>query len=239
MWHEDRIDTEERYRNRWREYGYDLRTLGWNKDCQWVRFEAALEGLGEEEFGSVLDIGCGFGDLLSFLRVRGWRGRYVGIDLVPELIEEAVVRHGGDENARFMCDDEENLSLSEPCDLVVAIGIFNHKLKQGNLDYIRLMLTRMLNLSRHIVVCDFLSSSSDCERRKDNLYYADPKDIFSMAARHSRRVILHHGYMPFEFQIKIWRDDSFESARPVFSPYADLAYRRTRKRHWRHLPDAI
>jgi hypothetical protein len=38
------------YRKRWLEYGYDPRTLGWNKDCQWVRFEAAFEGVRPDEY---------------------------------------------------------------------------------------------------------------------------------------------------------------------------------------------
>ena len=60
---QDIAETQERYRKRWLEYGYDRRKYGWNKDCQWVRFEAAFEGLRPDEFGSVLDVGCGFGDL--------------------------------------------------------------------------------------------------------------------------------------------------------------------------------
>jgi SAM-dependent methyltransferase len=225
MWEEDKAEVRERYRSRWQAYGYDPRTLGWMKDCQWVRFKAAFEGLAEEDFGSVLDVGCGFGDLLYYLRYHGWKGRYVGIDLVPELVHEAGVRHGDDSAAEFICGDVGTLTYAPPCDLAVAIGVFNHVVKQGNRDFIQATLDRMWALSARSIVCDFLSTSSDPDRRKSNLYYGDPADMYQVATRYSRRIMIHHAYMPFEFQLKIWHDDSFSLSEPVFSRYSDLARR--------------
>jgi SAM-dependent methyltransferase len=223
MWEQDKAETTERYLARWRLYGYDPRTLGWNKDCQWVRFAAAFEGLQEDEYSSILDIGCGFGDLLQFLRLRGWAGRYIGVDLVPELIREAAARHANDPDAEFVSDDGESYAPAQPCDLAIAVGVFNHRVKQGNLDFIRAMVGRMWQSSSRVLVCDFLSTSSDVERRQPNLYYADPQEIFALASSYSRRIQLHHAYMPFEFQVKIWRDDSFTVAQPVFAPYSHMA----------------
>jgi SAM-dependent methyltransferase len=227
MWEQDRADAQERYRDRWRQHGYHPSTLGWNKDCQWVRFEAALEGLREEDFGSVLDVGCGFGDFLLYLRARGWKGKYVGVDLVPEFVAEAAARHAGDPQAEFVYDDGTNYSPAEPCDLAIAIGVFNHRVQQGNLEFVQSAMERMWACSRRVMVCDFLSMSSDPERRQSHLYYADPQQILALAAARSRRVMVHHAYMPFEFQVKIWHDDSFTVPQPVFPPYAGLASRQT------------
>ena len=101
MWKQDRDETQERYRERWLQHGYDSRSLGWNKDCQWVRFEAAFEGLRKEDFDSIIDFGCGFGDLLGYLRMKEWPGSYTGVDLVDELITEAAKRHELDNRAAF------------------------------------------------------------------------------------------------------------------------------------------
>lgn len=223
MREQDIAETQERYRKRWLEYGYDPRTLGWNKDCQWVRFEAVFEGLRPDEFGSVLDVGCGFGDLLAYLRCRGWKGRYVGVDLVSELIEEGRRLHSADTGSEFVCADVAKFAPDQPCELVVAIGAFNHRLAQGNLDFIRETMEKMWAMSSRAMVCDFLSTSSDPQKRSSHLYYADPGEIFALAARHTRRVMLHHAYMPFEFQIKAWHDDRFTVAEPVFEPYSPLA----------------
>src|SRR5260370_22080559 len=120
MQDQDRKDLYERYRKRWEQYGFDSRTLGWNKDCQWVRFEAVFEGLREEDFASVLDVGCGFGDLLGYLRSKGWRGRYIGVDLMCQVIGEARKRHITDGAAEFFCGDMTRLDQSWRSDLAVG-----------------------------------------------------------------------------------------------------------------------
>ncbi len=219
---DDRIATQERYRKRWQEFGYDPRTLGWNKDCQWVRFEAAFDGIRPDEQESVLDLGCGFGDLLGFLRARGWQGRYTGVDLVDELIGEARRRHAGDPGASFVSGDLESVALTHRHDMAGAIGIFNHRISD-NLRFVRETIDRMWNATDKVVVCDFLSNTADPDRRQDNLYYADAGDLYALAAERSRRVMVHHAYMPFEFQVKLWHDDSFEVPAPVFGPYRHLA----------------
>jgi len=212
------------------EYGYDPRTLGWNKDCQWVRYDAALEGLRSDEFGSIFDVGCGFGDLLMFLRCRGWKGEYVGIDLVPELIEQAGRLHAQDTGSEFVCADVAQFSREHRCDLAIAIGAFNHRVAQGNLKFIRETIEKMWAISSRATVCDFLSTFSEPQKREQHLYYAAPTDILALAARYSRRVMIHHAYMPFEFQVKIWHDDQFAVSAPAFTPYAGLAQKQS---EWR------
>lgn len=214
-------DARQRYLRRWREYGYDPRSLGWDKGCQAVRFTAVLEGLSEEDFRSVVDIGCGFGDFLGHLRSAGWKGRYLGIDIVPEFVAEASERHRRDRAARFECLDIQK-SAVQRYDLAVAIGIFNHKLEEHDL-YVESMVRAMWECSSRAVVCDFLSTSSDPGRRREDLNYMDPREALALASRLSRRFAVHHAYMPFEFQLKIWHDASFSQEAPVFPPYVHLA----------------
>lgn len=231
----DRNELHERYRKRWEQFGYDSRTLGWNKDCQWVRFDAAFEGLRDQDFKSVLDVGCGFGDLLGYLRSNGWRGRYTGIDVVDELVAEARRRYSSDLTAEFVCGDIAGFHGPHRADLAVAIGVFNHRLNQDNLEFITETIHKMWTATAKVVVCDFLSTSSEVERRDRDLYYADPARLYQLASGYSRRVMIHHAYMPFEFQVKIWHDDSFEQSAPVFAPYARLASAQT---EWRKRCDA-
>jgi SAM-dependent methyltransferase len=236
MLDQDRIAIQDRYRKRWSEFGVDSRTLGWNKDCQWVRFEALIEGIRVEEICSILDVGCGFGDLLGFLRERGWKGQYTGIDLVPEFTDVAQDLHKKDSAARFICGDLPALPAGFKSDLGVAIGIFNHRVEQGNLPFVRETVATMWDLTNALVVCDFLSNAADAERRQDHLYYADPAQMHQVAAEYSRRSMIHHAYMPFEFQLKIWHDDAFEVSAPVFPPYRHLASAQT---EWRKGPKDV
>jgi SAM-dependent methyltransferase len=219
MWASDLAELQSRYRDRYAKFGYDRRTLGWDKDCQQVRFQAALEGLRDEDYTSVLDVGCGFGDLLAYLRNADWRGRYTGIDLVPELLSEARSRHAGDANATFEDVDASAGAYERQSSLAVALGVFNHRLHQDNREFIAATLDAMWRSSTRVVVCDFLSDSAEQDKRRDDLYYANPSEILALARRYSRRVALHHAYMPFEFHVKIWHDDGYATAQPVFEPY--------------------
>src|SRR5262249_34477738 len=137
MREQDRVEAKRRYRERWLKYGYDPQSLGWTKDCQWVRFAAAFEGLREEDCSSVLDFGCGFGDLLAFLRSKRWQGYYTGVELVEELMVEAAKRHSTDTRASFVYSDLEDFSATEKAAMAVAIGVFNHRLHQDNIEFAR------------------------------------------------------------------------------------------------------
>jgi SAM-dependent methyltransferase len=209
---EDKAENIARYQARYAEFGYDPRTLGWTKGRQNVRFAAALDRIGSS-FGSILDVGCGFGDLFSFLRDRGWTGDYLGIDIVPELIAEGRARFGP-LGAKFECADITAGDFEAQAEVAVAIGIFNHRLRQDNLHFIQDTLSAMWKRTTLAISADFLSTAADQPR--DDLYYADPADIMRLGLGWSRRVVLNHGYMPFEFNLQVWHDDSFSVDSPVF-----------------------
>ncbi|MFC1850767.1 class I SAM-dependent methyltransferase [candidate division CSSED10-310 bacterium] len=220
MEEKDIFDVRERYRQRWEKYGYNPKTLGWNKGRQMIRFAVAFENVRSEEYASVLDVGCGFGDLFGYLKSQNWPGRYIGVDIVPELIAGAE-RLFCEKNASFHLLDIQQQPLSEQAAMGIALGVFNWKLRQDNMEFIRLMLEQMWDATTEVVVLDFLSNSADIQHEHN--FYADPGEILNLARRFSRRVLLYHAYMPFEFQVKIWHNDSFPVSFPVFESHRTLS----------------
>ena len=78
---QDRAGTVEKYRKGYAEHGYSPKTLGWDKGRQDIRFEVLLSFF-ECRGKSILDIGCGFGDLNRVLaRKTGGAYSYTGVDL--------------------------------------------------------------------------------------------------------------------------------------------------------------
>src|SRR5262245_65308735 len=68
MMPEDRTALVRLYEDRFREMGEDIRTLGWkNREEQNLRFKILCD-VGDLSGASVCDVGCGFGDLLDYLR---------------------------------------------------------------------------------------------------------------------------------------------------------------------------
>jgi hypothetical protein len=103
-----------------------------------------------------------------------------------------------------------------------------------SLEFIRETFEIMWTAARKVLVCDFLSDSAEPDRRQESLYYANPREVYELGASRSRRVMMHHAYMPFEFQVKVWHDDTFDVPMPVFRPYRHLASAHT---EWRKRAD--
>ena len=109
------------------EHGFSPAALGWkNKDTQTARFHAIVKGL-DLVPGSMLDVGCGFGELAVFLDST-WFSHihysYVGIDIVEEFIRVADRKFG--HLGRFVCQDSHthaDLVGENAYDLVVGSGV--------------------------------------------------------------------------------------------------------------------
>lgn len=190
------------YTERYQQFAYDPRTLGWGKGGrQAIRFGALLN-VAPTRNGSVLDIGCGFGDLFGFMKQVGWQGKYVGVDIVPVLIDEALRQHPAID-AR-LCDVMQNPPV-ERFDYVVASGIFNRRMQGESHDaYLEAMLATMFRLAQVAVAADFMSTHVDYQN--EYAYHADPCRLLALAMTHSRRAALRHDYLPFEFCVYLYKD---------------------------------
>jgi tRNA (uracil-5-)-methyltransferase TRM9 len=90
-----------------------------------------LDGLAGDE--SILDLGCGNGEVARELMRRGHLGRYTGVDFSPPLLE--LARHGWeDAPATFLradlagtdWDNKVVAFLPQPFDLVTAFATLHH-----------------------------------------------------------------------------------------------------------------
>ena len=164
----DRQDRVQFFQGMLKQHGAVPQALDWgNRPRQEVRFEVLWSLLRDQPGASVLDVGCGLGDLHGYLRSKGWSGRYSGVDIVPEFVSIARERCPGSEvRVVDLADPATDHSLPAArgleADFVYASGIFNHalptKTELANAD---LMLAAMFGLCRVAVVCDWLSSFVD------------------------------------------------------------------------------
>ncbi len=100
------------------------RALGWFAERnQEIRFEALCR-IGDLSGCSVLDLGCGYGHLKTYLDMRYSGIRYTGIDLTDFYIEYAQKKFASDENASFICGDFSRIALPKS-DFVFGTGIFS------------------------------------------------------------------------------------------------------------------
>jgi SAM-dependent methyltransferase len=206
----------ERYSERLEKFGYSPETLGWGKSGrQEVRFSVLAELAIKNPESSVLDVGCGFGDLYFFLKSNGWRGHYTGIDIVPGLLEEGRKKYPEIDLRQIDITSEEHSEVLSDFDFVISSGAFNAKLEEeNNDDHIRIAIKNMLAHSLIAVSCDFMSTYVDFKHPV--AWHTDPCFIFNLCKNFSKRVVINHSYMPYEFSVTIFRQDNINS-RNVFS----------------------
>jgi SAM-dependent methyltransferase len=191
--------------------------LGWDKGKQDVRFEVLTSGF-DCCNKSILDIGCGFGDLNRSLRGKyGDAYRYLGVDMVPDLIAEAKRRYAAP-HIQFVMGEFLDAGFAESVDVVVGSGIFNHGLqKTDSYRYIGSVLAKAFALCREGMAFDFLSDRVDYQL--PHTFHARPERVMTIGYALSRNVLLRNDYMPFEFCLVVYKDDTFEKRDTLFSRY--------------------
>jgi ubiquinone/menaquinone biosynthesis C-methylase UbiE len=191
----------QRYSERIRKYGADVRALGWRDTAQQaLRFEVLTEGSRVRSGESVLDIGCGFGDLDDFLRARGIEAHYTGCDISADVLTVARARHP---DRAF----EERDVLRSPYppsvfDHVFISGIFNYRIAD-NMGFLESMLRAAFAMAASSVAANMLTEQVDY--REPALYYYSPEAALKFARGLTRHVALRHDYPLYEFSLFLHR----------------------------------
>lgn len=219
------------YQGLFESYGKDERSLGWTKQKQNIRFRELMKHVfmkqkpGGEGRVTLLDLGCGFGDLNLFLGKEGYHDiDYYGLDIMPDFIQIAKDMNKQIED-HFYCADFTDFTLSsaKTWDWIVESGFFAYQLLFNTGDacyeYIRDVMAKSLSICNVGICFDFLSDKVDY-RTSPLDFHAKPERILELAYGFSRNVILDNCAMPFEFNVTIWKDDSFND-RTIFSDYIE------------------
>lgn len=104
----------------------NVKALGWRGEHSQQARYAALARVGEIEGRSVLDAGCGHGDLKAYLDRHAGRFEYIGIDQMPEFIEEAHRRYRHHPATAFYQSDFAAAELPK-VDYVFACGAMGYR----------------------------------------------------------------------------------------------------------------
>lgn len=80
----------------------------------------------EQNYNSCLDVGCGTGRGLSFLKQRHPNLLLLGVDISPDLLNIAVNKNGIDSNKLLIANGCKLPFHDETFDLVIALGLMHH-----------------------------------------------------------------------------------------------------------------
>jgi hypothetical protein len=121
----------------------------------------------------------------------------------------------------FRIQDILQDTIKEQWDYVVLSGVFNIIPEGFNRrtqwQFIQAMLAKMMGLAKKGIAADFQSTYVDFQAQ--NAFHVDPCEVFRFGKTLSRRVVVRHDYMPYEFAVYVYKDDKI-TLNNVFSDFA-------------------
>ena len=192
---------QQHFARRVQEFGADdHRSLSWgSREGQQLRFKVLAE-VGELEGASVLDIGCGLGDLYGWLQQHNNNVDYTGIDITQEMISQALTKFPA---ARFEVRNLLHDAGARTYDYILESGIFTFRQNDG-IQYFETMIAKMFSLCRRAIAFNALSSWAP-EKTADE-FYADPLATITFCRTLSPWVTLRHDYHNRDFTIYVYKE---------------------------------
>ncbi len=192
------------YSSKLAQHGETPQGVDWNsEESQILRFVQLSRIINSTNLFSVNDLGCGYGSFYDFLAQIYESFSYLGIDISEDMIRSAERRFQETTQARFVLSSEPDLVA----DYGVASGIFNVRLGRSDDEwrsYLETSLDILNRTSRLGFSFNCLTSYADAEKMRDDLYYANPTQLFDLCKlRYSNNVALLHDYGLYEFTILV------------------------------------
>jgi SAM-dependent methyltransferase len=193
------------YQDRYKKYGIDPKSLCWHeKGAAHQRFRQFWAEI-DFDNKSVLDVGCGFGEMAKFLKKRYEGVSYTGVDIVPEFIRQSKEDFP---EYRFLTRDYFADPLQENFDVVLASGVLNSNLPAGksgvteNMEYRKEAIKVMFSHTKKVLAFNMLGGHPAPKTNpKSNVWYANSLEVLEYCMSLTRRVILRANYHPTDFTI--------------------------------------
>ena len=195
------LQTIDRYNKRLEEFGETEKALGWgDKGRSRLRYNVLCAEF-ELKNTTVLDYGCGFGDLFAYIRDNiSPDFNYIGIDINPKLIAVAQKRYGNQAQFHVVPFQVSDYFVQHQikADYILSSGIFNFKL-DDNIGFIRSTLHLFDRFSNCGFASNFLSDKVSFQAESN--FHSNPGQILEMHYKYSNNITLRNNYMPFEFSV--------------------------------------
>ncbi|HKI59956.1 MAG TPA: class I SAM-dependent methyltransferase [Mariprofundaceae bacterium] len=193
-----RQQMKERHQRSLSHFGYAPESLFWgSRGVQKVRFKA-LAGIGIAAGDSLLDVGCGFADLYSWLASHDLPVTYTGIDLSPEILDRAK-----ELNPELQLLQGEIFDFDWPpqtFDWVFLSGTLNWDLKDEG-EHVRRVIRRMFRLCRSGVAFNLLDARDFDARHLVELSAYEPEEMLAFCSQMTPDCCLRSDYLGGDFTI--------------------------------------
>lgn len=188
-------------------HGPTHRGVDYNSDrAMQLRFDQLMKIMQPRTQYSLLDFGSGYGAMLDYLMRAGHTVEYYGYDIVEAMVDQGRALYQDRPGVVFTGQFEEIPEV----DYAVVSGTFNMKLEAAHAAWTEIVIASLHQMharSRRGFAFNMLTSYSDPEYMRPDLYYADPCFFFDYCKRNfSKNVALLHDYGLYDFTILVRKD---------------------------------
>ncbi len=181
------------------QYGHDPRACdASSKTSLTVRYQTLGE-VTNLSGKSILEVGCGFGDLGAYLMQTYERVRYSGVDISSRMIEEGQRAHPGLHLSRTNVLD---MAPQQQFDVVLAQGIF-YLLGYNAEAKMHRLIEKMFSLATEAVA--FTTISAWASQKGDREFYADPVKLLGWCRQLTPCLVLRHDYHEADFTMYLYK----------------------------------
>jgi SAM-dependent methyltransferase len=176
----------------------DPQGAGWGlPGGQEERFRV-LTAIADLNSTSILDVGCGFGDLYGYIEKCRTPVLYTGIDINSRSITLAREKYPG---AHFEVADFEEYA-GESVDYVLSSGALTFKIENHHDIYLG-FIRKMFHLSRRGCAFNMLKRGEHV----DDATYAtyDPMEIYTFCLGLTSKLVLRQDYLAHDFTMYLYR----------------------------------
>lgn len=182
-------------------YEPSFRSVGWSREStQQIRF-MVLSLIADLQEASVLDCGCGTGDLFAYLSDNGFEGEYTGIDICKDMVQKARLLHPG---IRVQTADIFSYQPTQTFDYILGSGLLSFRVDDPYA-YVEAALKKMWSWTKQGLGVNFLSAKAQYLDRSKRFFYYEPDKILRISQKLSPFVELRHQYLANDFTVFIYK----------------------------------
>lgn len=152
---------------------------GWDDPDKFGNFERLISLADKAGYplhgATVLDVGCGTGDMAGFLRKKGI-GDYLGIDIFALSVKLAKMKFPEE---RFRTGDFLKVRITKTFDFVFSSGALSAILESDNYAIMQAFVDKMWQVSLHGIAFNFLIKRFS-EEQDDTLFLYDLNHVLAL-----------------------------------------------------------
>lgn len=190
----------EGYRKTLKKFGPTAKALQWkDQKVAEIRYWELIVDL-DFEGKSILDVGCGFGDIISFISQKTKTFDYTGIDLVPEFIEIAKERFP---QRKFLLGDYFGYPGTEDFDIVMTSGTLNSNIPNA-FEYRMKAIRTMYEHARY--ACAFnMAGGHPKPVNGRRVAYMDSLEVVTQCFNLTSKIIFRNQYHKKDFTVTLYK----------------------------------